>query len=337
MKHFFAVLFFAAPLFLHGQEIKINVIFKNEPLPYTYISVNKTPVAITNASGIASIPVSKISLGDTITSSMIGMLPVSVIYDQRIQQNLSCELVHTTEDVYNLSEVMAIGYSNKSSKKIFNKVVKTYQTLIQNGIVSAKFTSLITLPNGSTYSVNGSFVLENNMPKRFSESPMFYYFNTPPKIETINDTTNLSRELQESIRYIYRQACGTIGQLYKEQKSQQTYTNMNYLGLKEVLHFFSYSCFYPNDFAVLQILFETDADSKELTNAKYTTLSLRDDSDSNHTITLSCQKLSNVPKAPFGKGKVTITVPKDIEAKRIKPDGTVIDLKIYDASIKFQE
>ena len=169
MKFFTSVLFFVAPLFLHGQEIKVNVVFKNEPLPYTYISVNRTPIAITDASGSARIPANKINLGDTITSSMIGMFPVSLIYDQKVQQNQSCELVHIAEDIYDLGEAIAYGYNNKSSKKIFQKVVKTHQSLIQNGIVSGKFISVITLANGMSYPVNGAFILENNIPKQTKE------------------------------------------------------------------------------------------------------------------------------------------------------------------------
>ena len=336
MKHFFAVLFFAAPLFLQGQEIKVNVVFKNEPLPYTYISVNKTPVAITNASGIAGIPVSKISLGDTITSSMIGMFPVSVIYDQRIQQNLSCELVHTTEDVYNLSEVVATGYGDKSSRQILRNVAKMNFVLQNNCFVSAKFTYIITLSDGMTYPVTGSFVLENKIPK--GQRVFLHYFNIPPQIETKSDTTNLSRELQESIHFIYRQACGIISQLQYEQWVRP-YSNMSYLGLREGRHSFNYSNSNPRIKDVLQILFEINSDSQELTNAKFTNLNVSDDNILNVwglqfvkiMVNVSCHNISIPPK-----GKTIRTAPKEVEATIIKPDGSTIDLKIYDTSIKFQ-
>ena len=342
MKYFFLILFFAVPLSLQGQEIKVNVVFKNEPLPYSYVSVNGTPIDIANTSGIARIPVNKLNLGDTITSSMLGLLPVSLIYDQQIQQNQSCELVHTAEDVYDLSEVTAIGYSDRSSRKIFNKVVKTYPRLLQNCFVSAKFTSIIT--HGTTHPVNGSFVLENNIPKRINKPLRFYYFDTPPNIETNSDTTNLSKELLMSIHSIYPLANDIIVQLYAEQRKPQIYTSMSYLGLREGRHFFSYSCFHPNDFAVIQIFFEADSNSQELTNVKFMTFGLnnnslshifKDDSYSNVTVNILCQKLTKAPTKGFGKA--TITIPENIEATITKTNGTTIKLKIYDTSIKFQE
>ena len=334
MKYFFSILFFAAPLFLQGQEIKVNVVFKNEPLPYSYVSVNGTPIDIANTSGIARIPVNKLNLGDTITSSMLGLLPVSLIYDQQIQQNQSCELVHTTEDVYDLSEVVTTGYGSKSSRKIFRNVVKTHPRLTQNCFVSGNFTSIVILADGVSHPVNGSFVLENNIPKKTSNKDIYrFYFNILPQIETGSDTTNLSRELLPSIRYIYREICGVIGLLHIEHIVQQQHSSMSYIGLRAGRHFFSYRNFDPDPriMGVIQILFETDADSQELINVKYTTFNLGDN-HFNYTINVSCEKLSNAPP----KSRATITVPKNIEANIIRPDGSTIDLKIFDTSIKFQ-
>jgi len=343
MKNLFSVLFFLTPLFLHGQEIKVNVVFKNEPLPYTYISVNRTPIAITDASGIARIPMDKINLGDTITSSMIGMLPVSLIYDQQIQQNLSCELVHITEDVYNLGEVTATGYGNRSSMRIFRRVAKTHQALLQNCLVNGKFTSEITLSDGTTYPVNGAFVTENNVPKKTKEPFRFYFNTTPAQIETISDTTNLSgeplRELKWAIPRVYGTACIIISQLNLEHRGQRPNTNMSYLGFKEGRHFFIYSNFYPNRTSVIQILFEVDADSQELINAKLTSLGnlvaistwtdyYTKDILSDLTINASYQKLN--------RGRATITVLENTEANIVYRNGVTIDLKIYDTSIKFQ-
>ena len=332
---FYISIFITLTINVKAQDIKVNVFYKNESLPYTYISVNGTPIAIANAAGVANVPMDKLNLGDTITSKMIGLLPVSVIYDQQIQLSQECKLVHTEDDVYNLSEVVVTFYDHNSSRRIFRRNVNANQGLLQNCLVNANFTSTITLANGVSCPVNGSFVLENYIPRRSNKPLSSYHFNTPPQIETINDTTNLSRELQESIRYIYWASCGIIGQLYKEYRIQSPYTNMSYLGLRGERHFFRYSCFYPNDFAVLQILFEADAESQELTNAKYTTLSLRDDRDSNYTISISCRKLTKVPTKNWGRS--TITVAENIEAYVINPNGTIIDLKMNDISIKFQE
>jgi len=332
MKYFFSVLLFVIPFLLQGQEIKVNVVFKNEPLPYTYISVNRTPIAITNASGIARIPMDKINLGDTITSSMIGMLSVSLIYDQQTQQHQECELVHTTEVAYDLGEVTAIGYSDRSSRRIFSRVATTHIALQQNFLVSGNFTSTITLSDGTAYPVNGAFVIENNIPKRTSNREFFrFYFNIPAQIETKSDTTNLSRELQESIRYIYRETCGILIQLHREHRGLLPHSSISYLGLKEGRHFFSYANSSPELIGAVQVLFETDADSQELTNAKYTTFNLGDN-HTNLTINVLCEKLSNVPP----RNRTTITVPKNIEANIIRPNGTIIDLKLDNISIKFQ-
>ena len=333
MKHFFAILIFAAPLFLQGQEIKVNVVFKNEPLPYTYISVNQKPVAITDASGIARISVNNLNIGDTITSNMMGLLPVSLIYDRQIQQNQSCELIHTEEVVYDIEEITTTGYSNKTSRKIFRKVAKMYHQLVQSCFASGNFTSLITLSNRTPHPVNGTFVLENNLPKMASREELnrIYFNATPPLIETRSDTASLSRELQLIIRDAYVKVCGIIEHLYIEHRRQMPYSKLIYLGLREDHHFFNYTISDPRLIGVIQVVFEVDAESQELTDAKITTLSIYDDRYSNYTIDISCEKLSIPPK-----GKATVTVPKEIEANIIRPDGTTIDLKLYDTSIKFQ-
>ena len=332
MRYFFLILFFVAPLILQGQEIKVNVFYKNEPLPYTYISVNGTPIAIANAAGVANIPVDKLNSGDTITSKMIGLLPAFLIYDQQIQQNRECELIHTEEDIFALGEVVVTFYDNNSSRRIFRRNVNTYHQLLQNCLVNAKFTYKITLSDGTTYPIEGVFVLENNLP-RIADYSTSYFNTTLPQIETKSDTTNLSRELLRDIRYIYRVACATIGQLHIEHRGQQPYSNMSYLGLRDGLHFFRYSNSDPIMSTVLQILFEAEEDSKELTNAKLTTLNVRDDGfSSDFTINISCEKLGNVPP----RGRTTITVPEDIEANIIRPNGNVIYLKISDISIQFK-
>ena len=322
MKHFFSALLFMAPLILQGQEIKVNVFYKNEPLPYTYINVNGTPIAIANAAGVANIPVDKLNSGDTITSKMIGLLPVSLIYNQQIQQNQECELIHTEEDIFALGEVVIFGYGNNRSRRILREVLNTNSRLHQNYLVNAKFSSIITLSNGTAYPIEGTFVLE----KKTKGTSM-----TLPLINTRSDTSNLNHDLMTSIHGVYGMACAIIIRLNLERARQHSNTYMSYIGHKEGCHFFRYINTSNQNKSAIHILFAANADLQTLANAKYTVLHLMNDNFANYTINTSFQKLT--PRI----SRTTITVPKDIEANIVRPDGTVIDLKIDNISIQFKE
>ena len=114
---------------------------------------------------------------------------------------------------------------------------------------------------------------------------------------------------------------------------------MSYLGLRERQHFFNYGQSNPESMEAVQILIEVDADSQEMINAKYTYTTLMDGFP-NHFIHMPCQKLNlnfsyqKVSVPP--RGRNIRAAPKDIEATVIKHDGSKIELKLNDISIKFQ-
>ena len=321
------------PLYVQGQNIRINVSDNDGALPYSHIFINKEFATVTNDSGIADIPVSKLNYGDTITSTYIGMHPAFLVYSQQVEQSGECWLVHMEQDIYAIESVSVIGYGKKDSRKIFRKFVKPYPQLLQNCIVTAHFTGRITLPNGTDRSVDGSFTLKNNIPKNVSNRDFAKsYFSSLPEIATDNDTTRVGSELLTSIMYGYRMACNIIGQLNIEHTATQSYSHLRYLGVKDNKRFFRYTNSNPRYLNGVQILFDTNIDTQELGTIEYTTTSR-----SGEYATVNIKAYSRKIPAPSGKRQSEINIPEDIVVIITHTNGIVTDMKIDNITIRFTD
>lgn len=82
-----------------AQNFRITVQSdQQQPVSYASISVNGRAAAITDANGVGSIPLSRLSLGDTIAVTYIGTIKETAIFNETMRRNRSCVL--TLKELY---------------------------------------------------------------------------------------------------------------------------------------------------------------------------------------------------------------------------------------------
>ena len=94
---------------LSAQTLRIHVRSGDSPLPLANIYINGVILRCSDLEGIAEIPESSLSPGDTISSSYLGFEPAFAVYDEDMRAARSCTLVHSKVKTYELGTSVITG------------------------------------------------------------------------------------------------------------------------------------------------------------------------------------------------------------------------------------
>lgn len=335
MRTLFFLLCCAAPSIVSGREIRVNVSDDRQALAYAQVFVNGDFITLTDSEGRASIPLEQLEIGDTIRSKYVGLLPVFRIFDAKMERQGVCSLHHGEMEIHQLEPATAISYSLKGSRKIFRREVDTHRQLMANCTVTGHFSGSIRLSDRSTRVVEGTFVLKNAVPSGTSRQdfPRFY-FGTPAEVTISGDTTRVSSELRNSLRQVFRNGCGIIGEMYREQMLDQPNSILFYLGESDGKRHFRYTSRYvAGSRAGIQILFDSDVKTRRMETFQYSEVIPGDDRYDLFEVDLVSRRIqiSHARKARQG----TIDIPKSISAHIQRRNGTITELKVDRIAIDF--
>lgn len=179
-----------------GQSIEITVLNKNsQPMPYAYILVNNKPVEVSDTTGIARIPLTKLTKNDTISVSYLGASSSNIIYDESLEKSKKY-CFNLDESAYALNEVVV---TYQDIEKLFRKSIKSIPVLNYDCKMTAKFNSKLSfgqtahaVSSNLKEPIIGTLVATNDMkfkPKQWN------WFDPPFKFITDNDTTRLTQSL----------------------------------------------------------------------------------------------------------------------------------------------
>lgn len=214
---------------LSAQGIMITVRDDSgKPFPYSFIFVNNKPVGVADSLGKAIIGPGKLSVGDSISASCIGIDRVGILYDETLKGKGSAEIVLNDTHV-TLGEVTV---SAADMESLFAKNTKdVFMTWGKTGTLSAKMEAKIYIPGNKPRYVAGLFTAENEIGGKILEGDYHRgYFRHPIVLTTDNDTTGL----YETLRFNVRQSLGANSDAVGIFMSRY---NRNQLRKNSVLHF----------------------------------------------------------------------------------------------------
>lgn len=251
-----------------GQGLTVSVRDDAGPLPYANIFLNGDIYCIADSLGLAFIPEDMLADGITLSSTYIGMEPCVVVYDRTMAD--TCVLTHREMTDYRIAEVAVTASDQPYQWKKFRELVKPRRSVVyQSCLVRGTFSYTLKSSGEAPKSVEGTFVLENRMPRNVSSKDFFnYYFAALPAVQTHSDTTGLSHEVRPYISKAINVACQYMDRLWAEHNLRGKsfgLSNLKYLGEADGKNHFrlAYSNVQYSD--NVQILFEADRSSREIT------------------------------------------------------------------------
>ncbi len=317
---------------LNAQTLQVRVVDSNgEALPYASVYINGSHISATNSEGFSIIPFKKLTDGDTITSTYIGMNTSSIIFNKALKDLAKCTIVLKNDREYELDPIVVKAIAN-DDWKFFHKNARTHETFFyQTAVAKGKFNADILLSQDKNLRrIEGSFELKNMMPRKVHATDFYkYYFAELSKIETSVQDTAVKRRAATAIKLSINITCQVISRIHWERWNNSKYSKVKYLGLNDNHHYFR--IVYTNkefkDSLCFQTLVSVNKDNKEIEKVEYYA------PHKVHSGSLERKKIISAvcKNIAYKKGKreATLTIPTEITY-----NGKVIDNSTIDMTLK---
>lgn len=167
-----------------GQDFRLSVTSDGEPLIYSHIFINGKYCCYSDTTGVAYIPLSKLSPGDTISASYIGMESSVVVYNAKLASEGRCQI--GMKPNLTLDEI-TISYYN--SMELFKKYVsfRNFPRNLYTYNAYVDYYSNLGTDNPAEYRGDISIVLNRTYDKKENSWTQFYkFYKSAPICDTIN-------------------------------------------------------------------------------------------------------------------------------------------------------
>ncbi|MCX6321143.1 MAG: hypothetical protein NTX93_04960 [Bacteroidia bacterium] len=311
-----------------AQNIEITVLNKDsQPMPYAYILINSKPVEISNALGIALIPISKLAERDTISVSYLGASPAWTIYNNSLQETkkLSFKLDETG---YMLNEVV-VEYQD--IEKLFKRSVKSTPQLNYNCKMNANFDAKIRVSEQKTFLVTGILEAENEPYSKNFTFRAHGWFHRPLKFITNSDTAKISRVLSAQTHFALNNIMKAL-EFSRNHMLDHYKPFYSYLGEKDNYKVFRIS--YPETINLgfpFQIILFVDKDTKYIHSVELEAISRSDNKNYSNIYSIKCDCEVYTHKKPLMN---TVYLPVNLQYSFQTASGFRIEIMITNPSIK---
>jgi hypothetical protein len=256
---------------LSAQPLRVSVRDANEPLPYANIYLNGTYLMSADLDGVAQIKEGSLKVGDVISSSYLGYAPASVVYDEAIRATGLCTLVHEKEQVYEVEEVVVAG-GGMNGWDAFQKYVNPKETPRGRYVVNGDFAAQIRLPDNTVRTISGDFLLSDQNYQRDITTTLV-------KLNTLSDTTAISRKLTHDVSFAVMSANGFVRRLNyihnSPRERKNPYRTLIYLGLRDGKRHFTFTYISPEIEGTNQAFLQVDGESKFVESIYFTSTALQ--------------------------------------------------------------
>lgn len=326
-----------------AQNFRITVQSdQQQPVSYASISINGRAAAITDANGVGSIPLSRLSLGDTIAVTYIGTIKETAIFNETMRRNRSCVL--TLKELYVDLEPVTIQVNVED---IFLKYTKF------RWVTPARYPSLVVQGNfkytlGSDASfeqplvAEGIFSAKNGVDDRKANGSPFAksdYFRFPADILTISDTTIVPTLLRDINYALFKSNTWLQALQYKSIRDNLN-TRYGFLGIHDGCRLFRLSLVSLDGYTAQFLLF-VDTETKNIRRMEIRTLSAPDERFEqaenpveNVDFVVECEE-SKGPRKNSATSTFTYNIKVKIEVSR--GDMRFSEIELNDMTIRFRD
>lgn len=333
MKRYFLLII--TVLFWHGisfaQNIEITVLNKNsQPMPYAFILVNGKPLATSDTLGVAIIPTNKLVDKDTISVRYLGTSSQWILFDVSLKK-IGKYCFYIEESAFILDELVV---TLRDPEKLFRKNTKIIPQLNYNCIMDSKFDAKFQDTTQKVYYVIGSLEAANEAwSKNFSYRSRGW-FHHPLKFTTDSDTTKTGRLLNFNTHIALHSIIKALE--ICRNKSYGIYKpHYSYLGVKDNYKVFRIS--YPQTYIgySYQIILYVDKNTKFIHSVEFEAVNTNLNKNmiiNKFSIKCDCEIFTH--KKPMMN---TVLIPVNLHYNAQMVDGSHVDIKLSDISIKYKK
>lgn len=324
-------------LLWHGmalaQNIEITVLNKNsQPMPYAFILVNGKALATSDTLGVAIIPTSKLIDKDTISISYLGTYSQWILYDDSLKKS-GKYCFYIEESAYMLDELVV---TLQDPEKLFRKNTKIIRQLNYNCIMDAKFDAKFQDTTQKVNYVTGSLEAANEVWSKNFTYRSRGWFHRPLKFITDSDTIKTGRLLNYNTHIALHFIINVLEICRHGHESYGIYKpHYSYLGVKDNYKVFRIS--YPETYIgySYQIILYVDKTTKYIHSIDFEAVNT--DRNKNMMInkfSISCDCEIFTHKKPMMN---TVMIPINIHYNAQMANGSQVDIKLSDISIKYKK
>lgn len=191
---FSIVLCFLGIAFAQAQDLRLHVRnHEKEDLPFAYIYVNGSAVAITDSTGRATLSTEKIQEGDTIKAICVGTEPAQVVYTAKLRKQGEYRFSLKEHFTVLTAETVTVT-APANEKRLFQKYFRKVPFINYDAKLTADF-SMHIQNTARNAQISGKLEAGNRLsspdPNPYFSSP-YAFFNNQYQLTTANDTTQLN-------------------------------------------------------------------------------------------------------------------------------------------------
>ncbi len=311
-----------------SQNIEITVLNKDsQPMPYAYILINGKPIEISDAFGIALIPISKLADKDTISISYLGTTSEWTIYDKTLQESKKASF-NLVESGYMLNDAVVEYFD---IEKLFKRSVKNTAQINYNCKMSANFDAKIKWSDQKTFHVTGILESENEVYSKNFTYRAHGWFHLPLKFITNSDTAKISRILNAQTHFALNNIIKAL-EFSRNHMLDHYKPFYSYLGEKGDYKVFRIS--YPKSINLgfpFQIILYVDKSTKYIHTVELEAISQSDNKNFSNIYSFKCDCEVYTHKKPLMN---TVYLPVNLQYSFQTPSGFRTEIAITNPSIK---